>query len=58
MPNETSTVSDGGGRNGDGGAWGSVSYAEETQFNFTSLGNLTEDEYLERMLGPKQVYFD
>ena len=39
---------------GSNGAWGSVSYGDDADGNWTA--NLTTDEYLEIMLGPKQVY--
>ncbi len=39
--------------NGNGGAWGSVSYSTGPDSNWTA--NLTTDQYLEMMLGPRQV---
>lgn len=41
--------------NHPGGAWGSVSYAENVEMNWTMADNLTIDEFLEMMLGPKRV---
>ena len=38
---------------GNNGAWGSVSYANNDQMNWTV--NLTTEDFLEMMLGPKQV---
>ncbi len=48
---------DSGGRDvGAGGAWGSVSYAgDSAEVNWTSSNNWTSQEFLEMMLGPKQV---
>ena len=41
---------------GNNGAWGSVSYASSDQEEFMkSMANLSTEEYLKVMLGPKQV---
>ena len=42
--------------NGNNGAWGSVSYASSDQEELVkSLANLSTEEYLKVMLGPKQA---
>ena len=56
--NGSSSSSGGGGGGGNNGAWGSVSYssAEGDWNNMTNwMDNLTTDQYLEMMLGPRQV---
>ena len=52
--NETGEFGDA--ASGNNGAWGSVSYASSDQEELVkSLANLSTEEYLKVMLGPKQV---